>query len=555
MTIDQRHEPAPAPGTRGGAAPAWWLLGFGLAATAIFLAVPRSTTANATYEVGGGLVIAGAWVAVVRRREAMGCVGLLLAGVTAWLLGDSLWWGLELAGHPVGFPSFVDVVYFAGYPLIVGGLVVMWRQLLASVLGGLLDGAALAAAGGLLLWAVAVAPSGAVHETVLQSLLAVGYPTLDLFVLIGLCQLALTAEVRRVRALQALIAGMSLYLVSDCFYAYSSMRGTYVESTWRDVGWLLMYVLVAFAVAHPSGRKLVTAREHRLPAHPTRMVVLAVGSLTAPVAMFVAIRRGTFEPAAFAFMTIVILLMVFRRMAVIFSDYRFAEADAQEGREFYRALVENGPDLVMLMALDGELLFASPSFERILGYAPGDVLGTSMLALTDPADLPLAHANLSAAYVGDAIPPFTIRAHDVHGAVVWLEVTATAIDTKGGPAILSQARDVTRSRLMESSLAETSSTLRHSSPRRRRRSSSSTSRRASPSGARAPCGFSGGRPRKWSAGLPRSGPQPTSAPARTQSTSPGPCSRRARGSARAERASRSCSPRLRCAPLTGRPRP
>ena len=460
MTIvHERFAPGTPRDARGGAALAWWLLGTGLAATAVFLAVPQSLSANVAYQAGGTLVIVAGWVAVARRRVRIRGIGLLLAGATAWLLGDSLWWALDLLGHPVGFPSYVDAVYFSGYPLIAGGLIVVWRRLLASVLGGLLDGAALAAAGGLLLWAVAVDPSGSTHKPALQSLMAVGYPALDLFLLIGLGQLALTPALRRVRALQALIAGILVYLVSDSFYAYNSMRSTYVGSTWRDAGWLLMYVLWAFAVAHPSVCELAAGRQHRLPSHPARMVVLALGCLTAPIAMFVAIRRGTFEPGVFTVVMVVILVIVFRRMAAIFSDYRRAEADADEGREFYRALVENGPDLVMLMALDGELLFASPSFEPILGYAPAEVVGHSMLPLADPEDLPIAHAALAAAAAGDTIPPFTIRVRDVHGSVVWLEVTATLIAARGGPAIVSQARDITRRRLTESSLAETSQTL------------------------------------------------------------------------------------------------
>jgi len=113
----------------------------------------------------------------------------------------------------------------------------------------------------------------------------------------------------------------------------------------------------------------------------------------------------------------------------------------------------------MLRDLDGGLLFASPSFEPILGYAPAEVVGGSMLPLTDPEDLPIAHAALAAAGAGDVIPPFTIRARDVHGSVVWLEVTATLITARGGRAILSQARDVTKRRVVERSLAETSRTL------------------------------------------------------------------------------------------------
>ena len=113
----------------------------------------------------------------------------------------------------------------------------------------------------------------------------------------------------------------------------------------------------------------------------------------------------------------------------------------------------------MFMDLDGTLLFASPSLERILGYVPGEVVGTSVLELTEPEDLPIAQAALGAADRGDAIPPFTIRARDRRGSVVWLEVTATVIAARGGWAILSQARDVTERRRRESSLAKTSRTL------------------------------------------------------------------------------------------------
>ena len=460
--VDDRSAAGGTPAVVGGtisSEPAWWLLGIGLAGSAVFLVMPSASSANDVYQAAGLLVIAGGWAAVLARRGAMRGVGLLLAGATAWLLGDSLWWILDLTGHPVGYPSFVDAVYFAGYPLLVGGLVVVWRRLLASVLGGLLDGAALAAAGGLLLWVVVVDPSGGVHEPALLSITSVAYPALDLFVLIGLGLLALTPALRRGWALPALIAGILASFASDVFYAYGSMRGTYVDATWRDTGWLLFYVLWAFALAHPSVRDLAAGREHRLPTHPTRIAFLALGCLTAPIAMFVAIRRDTFEPGVFTVAMSVILVLVFWRTAVILADHRRAEADADEGREFYRALVENGPDLVMLMDLDGGLLFASPSFEPILGYAPTEVVGRSMLSLTDPEDLPIAHAALAAAGAGDTIPPFTIRARDVHGSAVWLEVTATLITARGGPAILSQARDVTKPRLAERSLAETSRTL------------------------------------------------------------------------------------------------
>ena len=441
-----------------GAARAWAVLAVGLAASVPCIVIPTSTTADWAYYGAGAVVFLAAWVAVGRRLAPGRRLKLLLLGATVWFVGDLIWRILELVGHPAGFPSVVDAVYFVGYPLVVVGLIAVWRRQLASVLGGLLDGAALAAAGGLLLWATVVDPTGGPHQPVLTTVTALGYPILDLFVLICLAQLLLTPALRRTRALQALLAGSLLYVISDIFYAYTSVRGTYVAS-WSDTGWLLLYALWAFAILHPSAREFERARDYKLPSSRARIGLLALGSLAAPVAMYVAIRRGALEPELYAVSIAVILLLVFWRMWVIFSEYRRAEAAAQEGREFYRALVDNGPDLVMLMDMHGELLFASPSFERILGYPPTQIVGTSMLALTEFDDLPIAGAALAAAATNDEIPPFTIRARDAHGAIVWLEVTATVIETQDGQAILSQARDITQRRLTESSLAETSSTL------------------------------------------------------------------------------------------------
>jgi two-component system, cell cycle sensor histidine kinase and response regulator CckA len=440
------------------AARAWAVLAVGLVASVVCIVIPTSSAANWAYYGAGLFAFLAGWIAVGSRRLAGRYLGLMLLGASVWFLGDMVWFILTLVGHPAGFPSAVDAVYFLGYPLVVAGLVAVWRRQLASALGGLLDGAALAAAGGLLLWATVVDPTGGPHQPLLTTVTAVGYPILDLFVLFGLAQLMLTPALRRTRALQALMAGSLLYVMSDVFYAYTSVRGTYVAS-WRDFGWLMLYALWAFAVIHPSAREFERARDYRLPSSNARIVLLALGCLAAPLAMYIAIRRGTLEPELYAVSIAAIFLLVFWRMWVIFSEYRHAEAAAHEGREFYRALVENGSDLVMLMDMDGDILFASPSFKRILGYPPAVIVGKSMLAITEPDDLPIAAVALAAAAAGHPIAPFTIRARDAQGAIVWLEVTATAIEARGGKAILSQARDITQRRLTESALAETSRTL------------------------------------------------------------------------------------------------
>src|SRR5438034_1955644 len=52
-----------------------------------------------------------------------------------------------------------------------------------------------------------------------------------------------------------------------------------------------------------------------------------------------------------------------------------AEEARRQGEERFRALIEHGADAVALVAPDGTLLFASHSIERLLGFAPAELVG------------------------------------------------------------------------------------------------------------------------------------------------------------------------------------
>ena len=60
-----------------------------------------------------------------------------------------------------------------------------------------------------------------------------------------------------------------------------------------------------------------------------------------------------------------------------------AEAALAASERRFRSLVQNSSDLVTILAPDGTILYASDSAERIVGYSPGDLVGSSLLSYLD----------------------------------------------------------------------------------------------------------------------------------------------------------------------------
>lgn len=113
--------------------------------------------------------------------------------------------------------------------------------------------------------------------------------------------------------------------------------------------------------------------------------------------------------------------------------------------ERYRALFEHSQDLVSVAGADGTLLYASPSHERILGYAPEELVGTNMLQLVQPADL----EQVRQALVGiqeepQAAVTVTFRVRHRDGSWRWIESTGrNLLDHPAVAGIVSNSRDVT----------------------------------------------------------------------------------------------------------------
>ncbi len=115
------------------------------------------------------------------------------------------------------------------------------------------------------------------------------------------------------------------------------------------------------------------------------------------------------------------------------------------GEPLARALVAHSADVIMVLTADHRCRFVSPAVERVLGYAPDDVLGAEVIPLHHPDDLSRAVAMLVEAAANPGQPAQAeVRLRHQDGAWRWLAVVATnRLDDPAIGGIVCNLHDVT----------------------------------------------------------------------------------------------------------------
>ncbi|MBD2579370.1 PAS domain S-box protein [Oscillatoria sp. FACHB-1406] len=147
------------------------------------------------------------------------------------------------------------------------------------------------------------------------------------------------------------------------------------------------------------------------------------------------------------------------------SERKRTEAALRESEERFRSLIENALDIITILAPDGTIHYENPSVEKILGYAPPELIGTNFFTYIHPDDLahlcPILSQTL---YNAEVTGPIEFRRRDRSGQWRTFEALPKAIDAfptgqplvEGAPSpkIVVNSRDITeRKRLDEVRLA------------------------------------------------------------------------------------------------------
>jgi PAS domain S-box-containing protein len=135
----------------------------------------------------------------------------------------------------------------------------------------------------------------------------------------------------------------------------------------------------------------------------------------------------------------------------------------QKSETQFRLLTERAIDIVAEYTLEGVFAYVSPAAEKILGYAPHELIGRSIYELLHPDEIPTIRAAHESLLQRRGFVTISYRLRHQHGHYIWVETSARAItDPHTGRlgTIIAASRDVTDRRQAEQRLAESEALYR-----------------------------------------------------------------------------------------------
>ncbi|MGZ6546078.1 MAG: hypothetical protein ACXVEI_12250 [Actinomycetota bacterium] len=217
---------------------------------------------NVLFDIVGVVAAAAMFVGIGRNRaHPRFAWGLLAAGTMLMAIGDIIF------GTSQPVPSVADMLYVSAYVALTLGLVGLVRSGIpnrknASLLDAVVVAAGVGIVGILLLIVPAAHPDGG---GIAAKAVSLGYPAIDLALLIGLYRLVRRDTAQRT-AFLLLGAGLVLRLIGDAGYAMMNFGSNYATGNAIDAFWLFSYACFGAALLHPAvGRVKVDASSIWIP--------------------------------------------------------------------------------------------------------------------------------------------------------------------------------------------------------------------------------------------------------------------------------------------------
>jgi diguanylate cyclase (GGDEF)-like protein/PAS domain S-box-containing protein len=388
------------------------------------------------------------WLTLSQALYFLGTV----IGAVSWLLGHD------------PFPGPADIFNCAFYLTLAAATLTLIRAAAVRVpwVQLSLDTAIFTVGFGALFWFLVIHPAGEhVQLGLLKETLSQAYLACDCILLLMLGVLLLTGAGNaggwRVPVL--LLSGFATMFLADILWSLGKVRGYYLPGDLQDVLYLACNLPLAAA-----GRA-----QMRSAAAPVRAISntsdtlarsLPFAAMLAAFLVLVYFSRGAVAGPATVMTMIVfglMMLLMVRQGVLLRSDALVRERRAARlVEDRYASLIANASDVIMIVAADGIVRFASPAAERTLGLRPEEVIGRSLPELWGGEDGERLRMFLAevAAIPSGTVGPVELRIQRKDGRCV---VESVGSNLTRDPAVAGLAlnfRDISERKALEEQLRQ-----------------------------------------------------------------------------------------------------
>ncbi len=235
-------------------------------------------------------------------------------------------------------------------------------------------------------------------------------------------------------------------------------------SAWRGG---LRAGLLALVLALIALDCYVTAPDHSLAAQTASMPRLLVFALAA---LFVCLLGASQKRAAQSLSNardelagkVVELQNANQALQAENAERQRAEGLVRESEQRFRALIERSSDAAIMFDSGGTILYASPPIERLVGYAPEEMVGQNRMAFIDPHQHDAASAGFAhLLHEPGKFGSVQRRVRHRDGSWRWLEATASNwLHEPAVRAVVANLRDITERKQAEDALRESEQRFR-----------------------------------------------------------------------------------------------
>ena len=136
------------------------------------------------------------------------------------------------------------------------------------------------------------------------------------------------------------------------------------------------------------------------------------------------------------------------------SERKEASETIRKSEEYFKAIIRNSSDIILIVDKLGTITYASPSVERYLGYGPDELIGQRSLDLIVPDDKPKAIADFGKALLTKEVAiPNVFRVRHKYGTERVLEgIGKNLFDDPIVEGFVMNVRDVTDRKQVEEAL-------------------------------------------------------------------------------------------------------